>query len=171
MSESRQVDLLPKKLRARLEHFKAELPTFQPVYDRVFVYPLETYGQPDKTAGGIIIAEQQRRRLAAQVGLLIGAGVKAIEELYGHGVELGDIVMMARFSHWERGYFGRDNKEHRIYILQAGEIVGSEDLKTRIDEGDIWMEMSRADGKVMFNERDGDRQRSDPPRIDLGDGV
>lgn len=170
MSESRVVALAPPKLRARLEAFRIELPTFQPVYDRVFVAPLDSYGQPDKTVGGIVIAEQSKRRLAAQVGLLLAAGVKALEELYSHGVELGDIVMMARFSHWERGYLAQ-NREHRIYILQAGEIVGSEDLKTRIDQGDIWMEMDASTGEASFHDRDRGRGRNDPPRIDLGDGV
>lgn len=171
MSEgSRQVQLVPQKLRARLEAFRVELPPFQPVYDRVFIAPLETYGQPDKTTGGIVIAETSKRRLAAQVGLLVAAGVRALEELYSHGIELGDIVMMARFSHWERGYMV-GNREHRIYIVQAGEIVGSEDLKTRLDRGDIWIEMDAATGKTRFEDREQGRDRNDPPQIDLGDGV
>lgn len=166
-----KIPAVPPRLRARLEYFKAELPPYQPVTDRVFVYPLDTYGQPDKTAGGIVIAESSKRRLAAQVGLLVAAGLTAREQIYSHGIELGDIVLMARFSHWERGYFGEDKgREHRIYIIQAGEIVGSEDLKNRMDQGEIWMEMDHT-GKVQFHERDGERPRNDPPLIDLGDGV
>ncbi len=171
MGESRVIPAGPPRLKARLEYFRAELPSFQPVYDRVFVYPLDTYGQPDKTAGGIIIADSTKRRLAAQVGLLVAAGIKAREELYSHGIELGDIVLLARFSHWERGYFSKDKlREHRVSIVQAGEIVASEDLKSRMDSGDVWMEMDQ-EGKTTFHDREGERDRTDPPQIDLGDGV
>lgn len=162
-----KVPLLPPQLEAAMALYKMEMPPFYPVFDRALVYPVEIAAdQSDTTSGGLVIPELAKKRANAQLGVLIAAGIKAREELYSHGIELGDIVVMARFSHWERNYFSATNQPHRVYILQAGEIVASVGLKRRMDKGDIWMEMDRA-GKVMFH----DRERNDPPQIDLGDGV
>ena len=167
IEESYKVPLLPPQLEVNMKQYDIEMPPFYPVYDRVLIYPVEVAaGQPDTTKAGLVIPEYSKKRANAQTGVLIAAGVKAREQLYSHGIELGDVVVMARFSHWERNYFGASGNPHRVYILQAGEIVGSVGLKHRLDRNEIWMEMDRS-GKVLFHER----ERNDPPQIDLGDGV
>lgn len=158
-----RIPLRPAKLEARMKEHGIEFPRFAPAFDRVFVYPLDKQTQPDATAGGIILAEQVKQKLVAQVGVLIMAGPKAIEELYGHGISLGDVVVTARLSPWERTYFSKANRPHRILLLRASEIVGSEDLLDAYESGELHMEMN-SDGRVTV----ADRERIDPPQGDEG---
>lgn len=155
--------LRPPKLVDRMREHGIEFPRFAPAFDRVFVYPLDKQTQPDATAGGIILAEQVKQKLVAQVGVLIMAGPKAIEELYGHGISVGDVVVTARLSPWERTYFSKTNRPHRILLLRASEVVGSEDLLEALESGALQMEMDSS-GHVTI----ADRERIDPPQGDEG---
>lgn len=147
----------PPKLQQRMVEYGIELPDFAPVFDRVFVYPLERTGQPETTAGGIVLPETTRHRLGAQRGVLVGAGPKAIEQLYSHGVSLGDIVISARLSPWERSYASSAGNIHRVLVLRAEDLVGSEDLKVAYDRGELRLEMDET-GHVQL----ADRERIDP---------
>lgn len=161
-----KMPLMPPKFEARIKQYGIELPNFAAVYDRVLVYPLDKADQPDTTAGGIVLAEQTKAKLGAQRGVVVAVGVKAAEELHSHGIWLGDIVYMARFSQYERSYFANGHY-HRVCILQAGEIACSEDLKQAFDAGDIYLQINTVTGKTQLAER----ERNDPPTIDLGEGV
>lgn len=154
---------MPERLRQRMAEHGIELPRFAPCFDRIYVYPLDKATQPDSTAGGIILADSTKQKLAAQMGVLIMAGPKAVEELYGHGISIGDVVVTARLSPWERSYFSKTNKPHRILVLRASEVVGSEDLFEAYESGDLYMEMDDA-GRVSIAER----ERIDPPANDEG---
>jgi co-chaperonin GroES (HSP10) len=158
-----RIPLRTAKLEARMKEHGIEFPRFAPAFDRVFVYPLDKQTQPDTTAGGIVLAEQVKQKLVAQVGVLIMAGPKAIEELYGHGISIGDVVVTARLSPWERTYFSKTNRPHRILLLRASEVVGSEDLLESYESGELFMEMD-SNGRVSI----ADRERIDPPQGDEG---
>ncbi len=158
-----KIPFMPDKLKKRMIEHKIELPQFAPAFDRVFVYPLDKQTQPDKTAGGIVLPESQKQKLVAQLGVLIMAGPKAIEELYGHGISLGDVVVTARLSPWERTYFSKTHQPHRILLLRAAEVVGSEDLLEAFESGELYMQMDDA-GRVTIC----DRERVDPPSGDEG---
>ena len=170
--EKRVFPHLPPKLKARMEEYGIVPPNFSPVFDRVFVYPLDRADQPDKTAGGIVLPEMTKARLGAQRGVLVGAGPKAIEVLYSHGIVLGDIVISARLSPWERTYAARSSvldpetgqplvSIHRVLVLRAEDIVGSEDLLTAYERGELVLEMDET-GHVQL----ADRERIDPGEED-----
>jgi co-chaperonin GroES (HSP10) len=158
-----RIPYLHAKLKRRMEQHGIELPRFAPCFDRIYVYPLDKATQPDSTAGGIILADSTKQKLAAQMGVLIMAGPKATEELYGHGIGIGDVVVTARLSPWERTYFSKTNKPHRILVLRASEVVGSEDLFEAYESGDLFMQMDDT-GRVTIV----DRERIDPPDNDEG---
>lgn len=160
------IPFVPKRLAARLEYFKIDPPNFAAIYDRIFVYPLkgatetETEKATDTTAGGIVLPKMTTDVLSSQRGLLMSAGPKAVEQLYGHGISLGDIVVTARFSPYERTYLQK-GKLYSMLVLRASEVLGSEDLANAYAAGDIWMEMS-ADGTVALASHEGGRKRTDP---------
>jgi co-chaperonin GroES (HSP10) len=156
--------LIPRRLKARLEYYRAELPPFVPIFDRIFVYPLDTADQPETTAGGIVLAKQTKEKLGAQRGILVMAGAKAMEQLYSHGVNIGDIVITARLSPWERSYYSKDKRPHRVLVLRAAEVVADEDLYDKYESGDWALRLNVADGTVTLD----DRVRVDPPENDEG---
>jgi co-chaperonin GroES (HSP10) len=155
-----QVPTMPALLKARLEFFKITPPNFAPVFDRIFVAPLEDK-ELEETAGGIKLAASTQAKLSSQRGLLIGAGARAVEQLYGHGISLGHLVVCARFSPYSRTYMVK-GRMHEMLVLRASEVTGSEDLQIAYDKGDGYLEMS-AEGEVAFCTRDGGaRRRMDP---------
>lgn len=168
MKDSRVVPIEPPLLKARIEAYKVPLPPFQPVTDRILVYPLQKADQPDMTAGGIVVADVTKNKVGAQRGLLVRAGPIAIEQLYSHGIALGHIVITARLSPWERSYLDIKGHPHSVLVLRASEVVGSEDLLTAFDRGDLWMEMARTSGEVLICDRESDRERKDVPGGDEG---
>lgn len=161
-----KLPLMPPKLEARIAEYKMVLPPFVALYDRVFVYPLDDADQPKVSEGGIIMPEVAREKLGAQRGVVVSWGVKAAEEMTSHGVGLGDIVVLTRFSTWQRPYFAA-NRWHRVFVVQSGEIAGSEDLKGEFDRGEIWMDLDTETGGVTLHER----VRVDPPAMDVGEGI
>jgi Co-chaperonin GroES (HSP10) len=164
--ERRKVPLMPPRLEARMAKYGIKMPPFAAVFDRVLVYPIDSADQPTSTAGGLIVPEMMRKKAGAQMGVVVSAGVQAIEQLGSHGIAIGDIVLMARFSEYARAYFDLDGRPHQVFIIQAGEIVASADLKVEFDEGELWYEMG-TDGRVQVHER----ERIDPPRVDIGEGI
>lgn len=157
MSEERRrvIPLVPPKLKKRMETYDIDLPAFIPTFDRIFVYPLKAKAEADTTAGGIVVADATRERLVSQVGVLISAGPKAIEQLYSYGIGIGDIVMTSRLSPWQRDYFAK-GRPHHILILRASEVVGCDDLQRAYEAGDLWYEMA-ADGSVVVCDREEER--------------
>jgi len=159
-----QIPIMPPRLKARLEFYKAELPPWYPVFDRIFVYPLEN--EDEKTASGLYIPKVTNKEVGVGVGFIVAAGPRALEQLYAHGMGLGDIVLTARLSPWERKFIGRKSKEpHTVLVLRASEIVGSIDLLDAYEKQDMWLEM-KPNGRVNLADRHSARESINPPDAD-----
>ncbi len=149
-------------LAERVEKFGIVLPRARPVYDRMFVYPLEGRDESDTFAGtGIIKPKESKDLYGASRGVLVKAGMGALELLWSHGVELGHIVLVARLSPWVRKYEGK-GKIHQVLVLRASELVGSDDLENDVIEGHVGF--SCVDGRLEIL----DRPRRDPEENDEG---
>lgn len=146
----------------RIKQFDLVLPKGRPVYDRIYVYPLEDKDQNEKYDGSVLYkADRVKNKFGASRGVLVKAGIKACEQLWSHGIELGHIVIVARLSPWERKYEGK-GREHTVLVLRASEIVSSEDLED--DILDECVGFSYADGRLSLE----DRPRVDPDENDEG---
>jgi co-chaperonin GroES (HSP10) len=166
--KSLKVPIMTPRLAARLERHKAKLPPFLPLFNRVFVYPVEEDDQPDTTAGGIVLAHTTKQRLGAQRGILCAAGMQAMDTLYSYGVNLGDYVITMRLSPWSRFYVDREGRPHSVLILFASDITASEDLLSAHEKGDVWFEMNET-GETHLETREGPRTRKETD--DPEDGV
>lgn len=104
-----------------------ELP-FQPVFSSIVVWRIPTQ---EKTAGGLYVpdtAKEPRSR-----GILLAAGLKALDELVDHGVELGDVVVFAKYAGSDTSV--KENEGARpdeIVILKSGDVLASEGLRKRL---------------------------------------
>jgi hypothetical protein len=146
----------------RLQQFDIPLPKGRPVYDRIYVYPLEGRDQGDKFEGSLLYKPEQSKDLyGASRGVIVKAGIKALEQMWSHGIELGHMVIVARLSPWERKYEGK-GRIHKVMVLRASEIVSSEDTEEDVLEGCLGFEY--ADGRLSF----ADRSRTDPDETDEG---
>jgi hypothetical protein len=147
----------------RLKQFDIPLPKGRPVYDRIYVYPLEGKDQGDRFEGSVLFkAEQSKDLYGASRGIIVKAGIKALEHMWSHGVELGHMVIVARLSPWERKYEGK-GRIHKVMVLRSSEIVSSEDLEEDVLAGCLDFEYA-SDGQLVFK----DRPRTDPDETDEG---
>jgi co-chaperonin GroES (HSP10) len=112
----------------------------QPVYDRVFVWQIpmeesETFG------GGLIIKTERTKQMEheeAPRGIIVGAGLKALDSLRSNGIDVGHIVSFVRLSPYRKPCGrGFRNLEEHVIILRAGDIIASEDLAEVAREGGI----------------------------------
>jgi hypothetical protein len=126
----------------RLEHlltddmFKA-----QPVFNCVWIYQLEMHEGETFMPGGMLVkseATQAYKKDSAPRGILVGAGLIAMDNLKAHGIEPGHIVRFIKLSPFKIPV-GYTTGGKEIFVLQMrdGDILASEDLATKLKAGDL----------------------------------
>lgn len=119
------------------------------VYDRILIYqiPLLSETLDDAKfiggAGGFLYASQQtqeKESREAPRGIIVGAGLQALDVLRSHGMDLGDIVYFCKNTvytikvdyiagHWER-----------VSLARMGDLVLSEDVALEMRSGNMKVE-------------------------------
>lgn len=157
-------------LRQRLEAFDVDMPPCQPCFDRVFVWPVSDRGhgkdgeKEEKYKGtNLIMPPMAKGFYGASRGLLIAAGMLALDQLYSHGIELGHIVWYQRLSPWARQYQG-NGRIQQVVLLRAMELVGSEDIMANFAANGLEIGVD-TDGIHYIVDSDGKPvgKRFDPP--------
>lgn len=171
---------LPPKLEQRRLEWKIPDGVFRvspgTLFDRILIYqiPLLSECREDGNkiggaAGLLWKSEQTREKESREAprGVIVGAGMKALDSLRSHGVDLGDIVYFCKNSvysiqvdyiagHWER-----------VSLAREGDLVLSEDVALgmrtnaihvetveRVDkDGVVRTEHLLVDGKGVAHER------------------
>lgn len=112
----------------------------QPASDTVHVWQI---GRPRPTAssdGVVLLTENQRdhERYSSPRGILVSAGLLALDQLRSHGMDLGHIVYLLRLSPYR---LPMDMVGHRdqggLLVLHAGDIKGSEDTMRMLRSGEL----------------------------------
>lgn len=111
----------------------------QPAFDRVLVWQIGPYEDGTVERGKILIPDTTIGREKAQAprGILISAGLSALDQLESHGIQIGDTISFLREAPY-RISCGRTagGREFYLIILTAGDIVSSEDLRARLRSGE-----------------------------------
>lgn len=110
-----------------------------PLFDRVFVWQLAASWAASETYAGSAIykaeSTKDRERNEAPQGVLIAAGMRALDDLMANGIELGHVVAFSRMSPWRMPIAQVAGKEIRVLMLRTGDILGSYDLTNRLRSG------------------------------------
>lgn len=111
----------------------------QALFDRIHVFPID-FGEGEaveKTTGGIykpnvtkLKDKQQGNR-----GVLISAGLTAMDRLMSHGVELGDIVVTNKNVPFARVCEDISNFVLWYLVMREADLASDESLATRIRAG------------------------------------
>lgn len=127
-------------LAEAIERYKVPPCPYEAVYDRVVVFSVpeekaerETYAQ-----GGVIVKPETRRdteKRETPRGILVSAGLAAMDVLKGHGIGLGHMVWVARLAPWRHEVDRTENGVVEFLFLRVGDIVGSETLQQYIRDG------------------------------------
>jgi hypothetical protein len=119
----------------------------QAAFEFVLLYQIETEELSGGTYGKdspILIADTTRHREEREAprGIIVGAGLKALDALRSNGIDLGHIVTHTHAAPYSRRVAIIRGEPIRVLMLQAGDIVGSEDTAQAIREGTARVEVS-----------------------------
>ena len=113
-------------------------------FDRIFAFQVRLHNR--NKAGDeskIILTQQgmQRELESAPYGIILSAGLPALDELRSNGIDLGHVVGFIREAPWRKPMAVINGVEFYIMLLRVGDITGSVDLATAIKNGECRIEV------------------------------
>lgn len=137
MSPKGALFLHPYLDQKRLEHGIIDAAfDFEPIYDRVFVWQLGFHKGNTYIPGGVIIqpdAYKDADDKSVPQGIVVGAGLGALDALRSHGTDLGHQVAIIAVAPWSMPIEPGSNIG--VLMLQAGDLVGSKELARALRSG------------------------------------
>jgi len=103
------------------------------MYDRMLLWQIpyyrENYGDTR-----IVMSEQgkDRNKNEAPRGIILSAGLQALDVLHDHGSGLGHIVKFIRLAPWRLPCDMIGGKEEYLMILRCGDLIADEDLELKL---------------------------------------
>lgn len=167
---------LPTLLEARRREHKIPEVVFgqTALFDRILVWQCDKFGS-ETYGGGVIVKHQNvkdRQQDEAPRGVIISAGLHALDVMWGHGIELGHVVNFAHFAP-ARLYLD-DVNDVNLVVLRDGDLLASEDVREMERTGVLRVELHELDdgrgGKkrqhVYFDTRTNEIRVPWAPQID-----
>lgn len=136
------------KLEQRRKQYDIPDVPYLPVGKTILIYrlPNETV-----TAGGIHIpqtAEEPKPQ-----GVLLAAGLAALDVMNDALVEIGDIVWFAKYAGWEKSVKSDPgNKDKDIIQMKIEDLLGSEDALGRLGKGKVRLAFDEEEGEHYYEE-------------------
>ncbi len=141
-------------------------------YDRVYVYQIPPKAvvkrQAESRSKGSVIAlsvgMRENETDKAHRGIIVSAGLSAMDHLTAHGMGLGHIVNFALFSPL-RHFPDDELPDESLVVLHAGQCVSSEDTEELIRAGKVKLQRIEIDGNVrhVYALEDGSRYLPETP--------
>lgn len=124
---------MPKLLNERREKYLIidQMFEYPAMYDRILVQQISLHGESDTKGGGLIVMPEttkEREKNAACLGIIVGAGLQALDELKSNGSDLGHIVAFVQWAVYRLPVFTIAGRDFHLLVLKAGDIVADCDL-------------------------------------------
>lgn len=111
-------------------------------FDRIFVFPLDPFDdertEAPKIPGSFLFRPELTQKKDQQEGyrgVLISAGLTAMDRLMSHGYELGDIVMTNKNVPFARRVEQLEGFDMFVLVMRDGDLAGNETLQADIRAG------------------------------------
>jgi hypothetical protein len=107
-------------------------------FDRIFVFPIDPFDADEKLPGSFLYRAELTKQKDLQEGyrgVLISAGLTAMDRLMSHGYELGDIVMTNKNVPFARRMELIEGKPMFVLVMRDGDLAGNETLQADILAG------------------------------------
>ena len=114
----------------------------QPAFDRVLIKQL-AFDDSDTYGGGLIVkTDHTKKRETNETprGIIISAGLEAMDFLHGHGMAVGHTVRFIKQLAWMMPVDTINNVDMFVTPLIVGDIVASEDLAEALSKGECRIE-------------------------------
>lgn len=108
---------------------------------------------------GLYMSKQTEKRMNDETprGIIVSAGLAALDALRSNGIDIGHVVTMLRLAPWRMPCDMVGGVEQYVLILRAGDITGSEDLEEARRRGDCKFVYDEGTGQHQFVDKDGKR--------------
>lgn len=133
----------------------------QALYDRLLVCQIpewegDTYGDTQ-----ILMPESGKKRMeeSAPRGVIVSAGLLALDHLRSHGSDIGHIVKFVRLAPWRLICDMIGGHEFPLLVLRSGDLIADEDLAARLRAGSTKVAADAEHGHHLV---DGDGVRMSP---------
>jgi co-chaperonin GroES (HSP10) len=138
-----------KKLEARCKEIGVDPPTFAPMDNNVVCWRLPPL---EMSRGGIVIPSEHASPHIK--GILMAVGPRARDVLFSNGIELGDIVIWARFSGWElKDKTVSAERADEFCVLKDRDILGSDDLAADLANGRAAYQLDDKTGRYCLTRK------------------
>lgn len=143
---------LPKLLeRKRWEHFipDSAFETVQAAFDRILVAQVSEAGDGEtySSESGVIIPDttKSREKNESARGVIVSAGLLALDEMRTHGIDVGHTIVMMRNWPFRIWYDYIAGTHLYLMVLRAGDICASVDLVDELKSGRVKYDIRRND--------------------------
>ena len=109
-----------------------------PLYDKVYIWQLNMTERETYAEGGTIIKPEARLahdRATAPRGIIVAAGLAALDSLRSSGCDVGHIVRFKKFAPFIQEVQEIDGHPLTVFTLRDGDMVSSEDLAREFHQG------------------------------------
>jgi hypothetical protein len=127
---------LPKMLEAKRIKYGIPNSAFesQPLFDQVLLWPVPI--EASKTYGGGLIAKTdavlKRELTEAPKGVIVAAGLSALDQLRSHGADIGHTIFFYQLAPLRMRLPAIAGKEASLIMIQARYVFGSEELAANL---------------------------------------
>jgi co-chaperonin GroES (HSP10) len=139
---------------------------YLPAFDRCLVKQIpederETFGDTGIIKPKAMKSGEDR---AACRGVLLAAGLGALDHLAAHGIEVGDTVWFSKLSPWRHVVDNVGGHDLELMFLRSADLAGSEEAMARVLSGELTVELDEQ-GQHVFA-RDGKQIARSEPAVD-----
>lgn len=122
----------------------------QAVFNKVLVWQVPVDESKAYGSGVILKTDQAIKREMSEAprGVIVSAGLQALDELRSHGVDLGHTVFFTHLAPFRKRLPMIDGKESSLVILHAGDIFDSEELAMNLKARVVRIIAREVDGQV-----------------------
>lgn len=101
----------------------------QCLFERVYIHQVDVI-KGNVTAGGITLPDtvKDRSTREASRGIIVSAGLRALDILRSNGVDLGHTIQMIRNAPWRIQVDNVGGRDKHLIVLNAGDCLGSYEL-------------------------------------------
>jgi len=121
-----------------------------PAFDKVYIWQLPTKESNTYAKGGQIVMPDQvlaAKRNTAPRGIIVSAGLKAMDALYSTGIEIGHIVRFKKFAPFCLEVDSIEGHDLTVMVMRDGDVEASEDMATALNARRASIDNIAKDGK------------------------
>lgn len=144
----------------------------QPVFDRVFVYQVCEHDSVYYGDSSLILKTEHAQDVARRItprGILVAAGLQAMDSLHSAGIELGHFIKFQKMSPFDMTIETVDGHDLKVMVMRDGDIVSSEDIATQLNTGACKVVNHSKDGydfRILNKNNDGVTGKKNSPYYD-----